>query len=85
MPTPTAATPQTTIGPRLEATDEDAGDRAGHDERHHERDRRRDREDRPVAEGELEVDRQLDQRRGLGIADDEADEQGDRDRPAIDP
>ena len=36
-----------------------------------------DREDRPVAEDELEVDRQLEERRGLRVAEDESDEQGD--------
>ena len=43
-----------------------------------------DREDRAVAEGDLEVDRHLDQRRGLGVGDDEPDEEGDRDRPTMD-
>ena len=70
--------------PRPEPGQQDAGDRAGGRQRDHERDRRDHGQDRPVGENELEVERDLEERRGLGVGDDEPDEQGDRDRTTLD-
>ena len=64
-------------GPRLEAGDQEACDRPGHDERHDERPMATDREDDAIAERDVEEERQLEERRGLGEPDHDADRDGD--------
>ena len=85
LPSPTARIPADDQSPRREPDEQDPSHGTGCGECDHERDRRDHGQDGSVAEDDLEVDRDLEERRGLGVGDDEPDEQRDRHGPTLDP